>query len=218
MRKSLPTARQAFPLGYNRLAIHRALPILSRLPTILPADSDSFDYDAALRACALGDQHALKSIYVQDSRRLLGVALRIVRQRQLAEDVLHDAFLNIWNKAASFDVTRGTARGWVYSVVRHQALNMMREREREVYVDEDAVEAIQYQNGEMIDDQFELNAGLGKLHECLSHLDSAKRNSILCAYIDGCSHSEIAQRLKAPLGSVKAWLKRGLAALRECMG
>lgn len=59
---------------------------------------------------------------------------------------------------------------------------------------------------------------MGRRHDCLAQLDSAKRNSIVCAYVDGCSHSEIAARLNAPLGSVKAWLKRGLAALRECMG
>ncbi len=184
----------------------------------MPADSDSFDYDAALHACALGDEHALQRIYIQDSKRLLGVALRIVRQRHLAEDVVHDAFVSIWNKAASFDAKRGEGRGWIYSVVRHQALNMVRDREREVYADEEAIDNMQHQNEELIVDQFELNASLGQLQDCLSHLDSAKRNSILCAYVDGCSHSEIAQRLNAPLGSVKAWVKRGLAALRECMG
>nr|WP_076592200.1 sigma-70 family RNA polymerase sigma factor [Herminiimonas arsenitoxidans] len=184
----------------------------------MPADLNSFDYDAALSACARGDQQALKSIYLQDSRHLLGVALRIVRQRHLAEDVVHDAFVNIWNKAASFDAKRGTGRGWIYSVVRHQALNMVRDRDRETYADEESIETLQYENGELVADQFELNSSLGQLHDCLSHLDSAKRNSILCAYVDGCSHSEIAQRLNAPLGSVKAWVKRGLAALRECMG
>lgn len=184
----------------------------------MPADSDSFDYDAALHACALGDEQALKRIYMQDSKRLLGVALRIVRQRHLAEDVLHDAFVSIWNKAASFDANRGEGRGWIYSVVRHQALNMLRARDREVYADEETIDNMQQQNEELIVDQFELNASLGQLQDCLSHLDSAKRNSILCAYVDGCSHSEIAQRLNAPLGSVKAWVKRGLAALRECMG
>ena len=84
----------------------------------MPADSNYFDYDAALHACARGDQHALQRIYMQDSKRLLGVALRIVRQRHLAEDVVHDAFVSIWNKAASFDATRGEGRGWIYSVVR----------------------------------------------------------------------------------------------------
>lgn len=186
--------------------------------TILDKPSDPFDYDAALQACAAGDSQALHRIYQQDSRRLLGVALRIVRERHLAEDVLHDAFVIIWNKAASFDAGRGAGRGWIHSVVRHQALNMVRDRQHELYADEATLEAVQQHDPAQVSDQFELHASLGRLHECLSHLDSPKRNSILCAYVDGCSHSEIAQRLNAPLGSVKAWVKRGMAALRECMG
>ena len=184
----------------------------------MPADPEPFDYDAALQACAQGDQRALHSIYQRDGRHLFGVALRIVRQRQMAEDVVHDAFVNIWNKAASFDASRGAGRGWIFSVVRHQALNLVRDREREVPADEATLEALQHESGQEVADQFELHASMGRLHDCLAHLDSAKRNSIVCAYVDGCSHAEIAQRLNAPLGSVKAWVKRGLAALRECMG
>lgn len=184
----------------------------------MPNAPDLFDYDAVLAACAQGDQQALHRLYQQDGRHLLGVALRIVRRRDVAEDVLHDAFVSIWQKAASFDAGRGAGRGWVYSVVRHQALNALRGSEREVAVDADALDALQEAQADTVADQFELQASMGRLHDCLAHLDSAKRNSIICAYVDGCSHSEIAERLKAPLGSVKAWLKRGLAALRECMG
>lgn len=187
----------------------------------MSADPYPFDYDAALYACANGDKQALKTIYEQERRRLLGVAFRIVRQRQLAEDVIHDAFVSIWSKATSFNAARGSGRGWIYSVVRNQALNVIRQREHETYIDPMTIEDIQQQNGDvdtMMTEQFELNASLGQLRDCLSQLDSAKRNSILCAYVDGCSHSEIAKRLNAPLGSVKAWVKRGLALLRECMG
>ncbi len=191
----------------------------------MPPTADGFDYDAALHACALGDQQALQRLYQQDSRHLLGVALRIVRRRDLAEDVLHDAFVSIWQKAASFDAGRGAGRGWIFSVVRHQALNALRSRERDVYTgDNDALDALQEAqdgqgaHGNPVSEQFELQANMGRLNDCLGNLDSAKRNSIVCAYVDGCSHSEIAARLNAPLGTVKAWLKRGLAALRECMG
>jgi RNA polymerase sigma-70 factor (ECF subfamily) len=183
----------------------------------MPNAPDGFDYDAVLRACAQGEQQALHRLYLQDGRHLLGVALRIVRRRDVAEDVLHDAFVSIWQKAASFDAARGAGRGWIYSVVRHQALNALRGSEREVHADVDMLDALQEAQA-TVADQFELQASMGRLQECLEHLDSAKRNSIVCAYVDGCSHSEIAARLNVPLGSVKAWIKRGLAALRECMG
>ena len=183
----------------------------------MPNAPDLFDYDAVLAACAQGDQQALHRLYQQDGRHLLGVALRIVRRRDVAEDVLHDAFVSIWQKAASFDAGRGAGRGWVYSVVRHQALNALRGSEREVHADAGTLDALQ-EAQTTVADLFELQASMGRLQECLEHLDSAKRNSIVCAYVDGCSHSEIAVRLNAPLGSVKAWIKRGLAALRECMG
>ncbi|MFL9926617.1 sigma-70 family RNA polymerase sigma factor [Herbaspirillum lusitanum] len=184
----------------------------------MPIAPDTFDYDAALRACARGERGALQGLYQQESRYLLGVALRIVRQRQLAEDVLHDAFLSIWSGAGGFDAGKGAGRGWIYSIVRNKALNAIRSREREVAADEDTVEAVLHENAAHdAAEAFELNASLGKLNDCLAHLDASKRASILFAYVDGCSHSEIAQRLKAPLGSVKAWIKRGLGALRECM-
>ena len=71
---------------------------------------EAFDHDAALKACAHGDRDALRRIYERESRYLLGVALRIVRDRAAAEDVLHDAFMAIWNRASSFDASRGAGR------------------------------------------------------------------------------------------------------------
>jgi RNA polymerase sigma factor (sigma-70 family) len=178
-----------------------------------------FDYEAALAACARGDQRALHSIYEREGRRLLGVALRIVRRRQLAEDVLHDAFLAIWTRSRSFDPSRGAGRGWVYSIVRHQALDVVRGSGREVQADAetlDALDAIDKETG--LVDAFEQRQDMGRLHDCLVGLDDAKRDSILYAYVDGCTHAEIAARMHSPLGTIKAWIKRGLSALKECMG
>lgn len=187
---------------------------------ILPNDSSFFDYEAILSACAAGDRHALRRLYEEESRHLLGVAMRIVRQRQWAEDVLHDAFVSIWTRAGSFDPQRGSGRGWIYTVVRHQALNQIRASQHEVLADDDTLDAAWQEDqgdGNDASHAMELQASLGKLNECLAHLNDVKRASIVYAYVDGCSHSEIAERLKAPLGSVKAWIKRGLASLRECM-
>lgn len=171
-----------------------------------------FDYEACLLACARGDQRALRQLYEQESSQLLGVAMRIARDKSLAEDIVHDAFIKIWRGAASFDPARGSARGWVFSVTRHMALNYMRNRPR----DEPLGDAHE-QLADSTRDTFEFTARAGQLHTCLEHLDSARRACILHAYVDGFSHSEIAQKLGTPLGTVKAWIKRSLTALRECM-
>ena len=184
-------------------------------------DTADFDYERALQRCAQGERQALHELYRQESGRLLGVALRIVRQRPQAEDVLHDAFVAIWSRASSFDATRGSGRGWVYSVTRNLALNRVRDGAREVGLDDDAAEALDAQvslaaHREQAE-AFEHTASLGRLGECLARLEPARRDCLLYAYVDGCSHGEIAARTQTPLGTVKAWIKRSLGSLRECM-
>ena len=120
------------------LCYHPMLP-MAELPDFAAPD---FDYDAALGACARGDRDALRRLYEREAPRLLGVALRIVRDRALAEDVLHDAFVNIWSRASSFDAGRGEGRGWIFSVVRNAALNRVRAGERTVTLEDDAAAAV----------------------------------------------------------------------------
>ena len=170
-----------------------------------------FDYEACLLACARGDQQALRRLYEQESSHLLGVALRIARDRALAEDIVHDAFIKIWRGADSFDPSRGSARGWVFSVTRHLALDVVRSAGRDVPLDD------QYEPLAEPAQSIEFAARSGQIHQCLERLDPTRRTCILHAYVDGYSHSEIAQKLSTPLGTVKAWIKRSLAALRECM-
>lgn len=182
---------------------------------------DEFDYEAALKACASGERAALHRIYQREAGRLIGVALRIVRRRDVAEDIVHDAFVRIWEKAASFDASRGSGRGWIYSVVRHGALNHVRDHAREVWRDDDALDGAGDEDATArVADPYQrvlLSSESGQLYECLGRLDVAKRSSILMAYLEGCTHSEIADRLAAPLGTVKAWIRRGLQALKECL-
>ncbi|OPA84974.1 RNA polymerase subunit sigma [Pseudomonas fluorescens] len=170
-----------------------------------------FDYEACLSACARGDSRALRQLYTQDSSHLLGVALRIVRDKALAEDVVHDAFIKIWRGAGSFDPERGSARGWVFSITRHLALNAVRNQYREVALGDE------HEQVAAPGVTFEFSAREGRIYHCLEQLDPTRRTCILHAYVDGYSHSEIAQKLDTPLGTVKAWIKRSLAALRECM-
>ncbi|CAN5473765.1 sigma-70 family RNA polymerase sigma factor [soil metagenome] len=171
-----------------------------------------FDHAEALRACARGERSALRSIYELEHRWLIGVALRITRQRELAEDAVHDAFVQIWTRASSFDARLGSGRGWICTVVRHRALDLVRSRgaRRETEHDEAHVQAL-----------LEATQGAGVdasgLVQCLERLDAAKRDCIVLSFVDGLSHEELAERLQTPLGTVKSWVRRGLVALRECL-
>jgi len=183
--------------------------------------TEPFDYEAALAACARGERQALAQIYQREARYLLGVALRIVRERRSAEDVLHDAFVSIWQRASSFDAGRGAGRGWIYSVVRHAALNRVRDGAREGPVEPEMATAmadlqgLAHHTGST--DPHEIRADLGRLSMCLERLGVQSRECIVLAYLDGCSHAEVAQRMHKPLGTVKSWIQRGMRVLRECM-
>jgi RNA polymerase sigma factor (sigma-70 family) len=180
-------------------------------------DPTPFDHAAALAGCARGDRAALRRLYDVEARQMLGVALRIVRQRSLAEDVVHDAFVSVWEKAASFDPQRGAARGWLYSVVRHRALNEVRDHMHQTPLDDATLDAFDLASAQEAWGSAPSPATMGSLRDCLAQLDESKRSSVVLAYVDGCTHAEIAQRLSAPLGTVKAWIRRGLQSLRECM-
>lgn len=172
----------------------------------------AFDYEAHLAACACGDRQALRRLYEVEGARLLGVARRLVKDSALAEDVVHDAFLRIWTRAGTFDPARGSGRGWMFSITRHLALDFLRRQEREVALDEQSEPAAS-NTGEL--------DGLlhgGRMSLCLEQLEPLRRACLVHAYVDGYSHAEIARKLDSPLGTVKAWVKRSLAALRECMG
>jgi DNA-directed RNA polymerase specialized sigma24 family protein len=191
-------------------------------PTTLPA-ADPFDYDAALMACARGDRQALQQLYQRESRYLMGVALRIVRQRQQAEDVLHDAFISIWQRMLKASTrARGEGRGWIYSVVRNAALNMVRSGARQVQRERRSgrgprrpgrdgglclvgrsVRAAR-RPGQARRLPERTGAGAARLHPVMPMWKAART----ARSPSGCN---------TPLGTVKSWIQRGMRALRECM-
>jgi len=174
------------------------------------------DLVGALRRCALGDRAGLRTIYDAEGPRMVGVALRIVRRQALAEEAVHDAFVQIWERAASFDPNRGHARSWLYAVVRHRALNILRGEARTDLVED--FEPMGLTSPE--DDPEAIVSRLsdaGALRRCLEGLAPARRRLIVLAYVHGLSHGELAGRLGMPLGTVKSWVRRSLLSLRECL-
>ncbi len=174
------------------------------------------DLAAALAACAKGDRRALRSIFDREAGRLVAIAERIVRRRELAEEVVQESFIRIWTHAHQYQPDRGSARGWIYAIVRNRALNLLRDSRREFSVEEvDALRESE-QSDEIMAAWHKLDRN-SRLYHCLAALDETKRRGILMAYISGYSHGEIAGRLRVPLGTAKSWIRRGLSALRECM-
>ena len=184
----------------------------------MPADSSSDqsalepEVSAAIVRCAAGEKSALRLIYDLEAARMVGVAIRILRRRDLAEEATHDAFMRIWRSAHSFDPSRGSARAWIYTIVRNQALTILRD-ERRLGPEEPA-------GGDLP----EPDSALLRLPEssalrlCLQKLEPGRRNAIVLAYVHGFSHGELAGRLGVPLGTIKSWIRRGLVSLQECMG
>src|ERR1700755_2793056 len=106
-----------------------------------PAPSDQereLQLGAALARCAAGDRSALRVIYDSEAPRMVGIARRILFRQDLAEEAVHDAFIRIWHGAAGFDPRRGSARGWLYAVVRNRALSIHRDEHRYEASDESA--------------------------------------------------------------------------------
>ncbi|MEO7761137.1 MAG: sigma-70 family RNA polymerase sigma factor [Casimicrobiaceae bacterium] len=176
-----------------------------------------FDYESAVLACARGERYALRALYEREAAWLLGVALRIVRDRTRAEDVLQDAFIQIWQHASTFQPALGSARGWIYTIVRHRALKDARDSGRLQTMDADDLVALsdaQRASGPAAEDR---DLDRDSLERCLGQLDAVRRECVVYAFVDGFTHEQIAERIKTPLGTVKSWIRRSLAMLKECM-
>ncbi len=168
-----------------------------------------------VEAVARGSRPALKRLYDLESRRLYGIALRIVRRPEVAAEVLQEAFIQVWQNANSYVPARGAAEAWLTGIVRFRALDAVRKTGREVLSDDPALgDAAEEPD---VIERIGAEAEARALRRCLGTLDDVQRRSVVLAFVDGCSHVEIAARISEPLGTVKSRIRRGLAALRKCL-
>lgn len=198
-------------------ALRLSLPAWLAMPWLVhtwgepPRDVDT---ERLLRLCGSGDRDAFRQLYERSSHKLYGLALRITRQPALAADAVHDAFVQVWQGAGRFDPERGGAEGWLASLVRYRALDIARRRGRDVLGFEPADEP---DDAPSPLDRLVGGADADALRRCLGTLDAERQRLLVLAFTDGLSHGELAARLGTPLGTVKSWIRRSLAALRECL-
>jgi RNA polymerase sigma-70 factor (ECF subfamily) len=186
-----------------------------------PAKSDAYvdcesvlNYETALLECASGSQSAVGEIYAREKNQLRAVADRIVHDRSRAEDVIHEAFAQILRDSKNFDPARGSARGWIYAIVRNTALKTRQNARRELPFEGEALNAI-CEREQSVPNPASCIADSMVLRSMLDQLEPRRRASLLLAIIDGRTHEEIAAHLQVPVGTVKAWIRRELVAMRR---
>ena len=172
----------------------------------------------AIGDCSAGRQSGIDAILAEEGGQLLGVAQRILGRRDLAEEALQDAMVQVWRKAGQFDAQSGSARGWIYAILRNRCLNILRDQRRLSVLSPEDLAALQEQRQVAVPTEgWEILAGTSRLRDCLHGLDGQSRHAILLAHVAGFSHAEISTRQEVPLGTVKSMIRRGLHALKECL-
>ena len=186
-------------------------------------DAPSTDLAALLARIALRDRAAFERLYHLTSAYLLGLAARILGNPARGEEVLHEAYLNVWHAAGSYRPGVATPMTWLINIVRNKAIDALRsnatERATTVALPEEGAESLagaadaSLQPQQLLDDSIRRL----KLDACMGHLSAQQRQALALAYYQGLMHTEIAERLGAPLGTAKAWVRRGLARLKDCL-
>lgn len=169
-----------------------------------------------LARTALRDRAAFAALYEATRSKLFAVSLRIVRERALAEEALQDAFVSIWNRAGDFAPGRGAAGPWMAAIVRNRSLDIVRRAREEPDIDERLTASLVDESAAPAE-HAEGRAMAHALRECLAELDAEQRQSIALAFYHGLTHTELAEHLRRPLGTVKTHIRRGLMRLRDCL-
>lgn len=166
---------------------------------------DEVELARLLGAMGAGDRDAAQALYRLIGGCIYGIARRILRDSSLAEDAAHQAFMKIWKNAHRFDAAKGKPSTWITIIARHAAIDC-RPREPTALPPDDL-------EAPRLDETYVHP----RLRQALAELPEMHRNAVLLMYVYGLSHSELAERLQAPLGTVKSWVRRGAAALRESL-
>ncbi|MFT4912984.1 MAG: RNA polymerase sigma factor (sigma-70 family) [Brevundimonas sp.] len=171
----------------------------------------------ALGMTGQGDRAAFRQVYLATSAKLLGVCLRILADRQIAEDVLQETYLTVWRKAGSFDASRASPITWLVTIARNRAIDRLRASanfRKSTPVDE----ANAVVDGAILPSEaVERDDEARRLHGCLDQLDDKVGGVIRTAFMEGVTYDSLAVRENVPLGTMKSWIRRGLLRLRACL-
>jgi len=185
-----------------------------------PEDREQVDGRLLARISA-GDRQALGELYDRFSRPLYGTALRIVREPAEAQDVVHDAFITLWEKSSGFDPSRGSAFSWMVTLVRNRAIDRVRMRRRRTELLAESAPSDLGMDGSSGAASASDVAASGDearaVREAVATLPAEQKRAVELAFFGGLTQEEIARKLQEPLGTVKARIRRGLLKLRDSL-
>ncbi len=165
---------------------------------------------------ATEDREAFQRLYSLTQAKLFGICLRICGERQAAEDVLHDVYITIWKRAGAWEPGRASPITWLATIARNRSIDYRRAQGiRRTSRIEDAPEVVDPDPDAetvMLDGERD-----HRLHLCLDGLEQRQRDAIRTAFFQGVTYAELAEQSAVPLGTMKSWVRRGLARLRECL-
>jgi len=187
--------------------------------------SKSIERNARLAALmarvALGDQAAFADLYAQTSSHLYGVAVRILKDGALSEEILQEAFVSVWHHAGSYEAAKSQPSTWLAAIVRNRCLDFMRRRELDTVTmtsDDDDGKEFDLPSGDPTPMEMLLaGADAQSVRDCVDALDAGPKPAIALAFYQGLSHAELSDHLRQPLGTVKSWVRRALERLKGCL-
>ena len=183
----------------------------------MQAEPSQISDNDLLHAVARGDEQALAACYDRYHLILFGLILRILHDREEAEDVLQEAFLQVWRRAADFDETRGRAFTWLVTIARSRALDRLRSSGSRTRLAEEAALIPHDEVGDAAQDAVKSETG-SIVRKALAELPEEQQKTLFLAYFEGLTQTEIAARLGDPLGTVKTRMRSGMIKLRELLG
>lgn len=170
-----------------------------------------------LAATGRRDQRAFARLYELSSARLFGVALKLLRRRDWAEEVLQEAFVSVWQHAGEYNDSLAAPLTWMTAIVRNRCLDWLRRPKHETTSDDETLfESIPDDALGPLERLVQSSVSKS-IFSCLQRLAARERQTIALAFLHGLTHSELAEHLKEPLGTVKTYVRRGLAQLKDCL-
>lgn len=170
---------------------------------------------ALVERMMMGDESALATVYDRYAAMIFGMLVRMLRDRQAAEEILQDLFFELWRGASRFDASRGSLPAWLMVIARNRALSRLRTRQhREIPEDIEAFPANAVASSVNLEDDSERNLLMEKLRTAMASLPSEQREAVELTYFEGMTQSEIAARTGSPLGTVKSRVRAGMQSLK----